>query len=100
MSLGPIPNILASELFPTDARSSGVALSTSGQWVFNALVAAAFPALAATVGTPGAPCGFEPYPYPYPTPTPTLTLTLRWAAISATASRTAYCTPPTPQPQP
>ena len=31
MSLGPIPNILASELFPTDARSSGVALSTSGQ---------------------------------------------------------------------
>ena len=66
MSLGPIPNILASELFPTDARSSGVALSTSGQWVFNALVAAAFPALAATVGTPGAPCGFEPYPYPYP----------------------------------
>ena len=132
MSLGPIPNILASELFPTDARSSGVALSTSGQvtlvpvpmpvpvpvpvpampcpcaapvlllccsslwltpaltltltlatssphptshltsppspppspppsspqWVFNALVAAAFPALTATVGTPGVLCGF------------------------------------------
>ena len=38
-----MPNILASELFPTHARSAGVAASTGSQWIFNALVAAAFP---------------------------------------------------------
>eukprot|EP00966_Prymnesium_polylepis_P292508 6755247-Prymnesium_polylepis.1 len=45
MSLGPIPNILASELFPTYARSTGVAACTSVQWGFNIVVAASFPAL-------------------------------------------------------
>ena len=45
MSLGPLPNILASELFPTSSRSLGVSLSTASQWSFNALIAATFPAL-------------------------------------------------------
>ena len=52
MSLGPMPNILASELFPTAVRSSGVALSSSFQWISNALVAAIFPALSRQLGTP------------------------------------------------
>ena len=32
---------------------TGVALSTSGQWIFNALVAASYPALERAVGTAG-----------------------------------------------
>ena len=40
-----LPNILASELFPTSSRSLGVSLSTASQWSFNALIAATFPAL-------------------------------------------------------
>ena len=58
MSLGPMPNIIASELFPTHARSAGVALSTSVQWIFNALVAAAFPLLVKQFGTSGVLYGF------------------------------------------
>ena len=53
-----MPNILASELFPTHARSAGVAASTGSQWIFNALVAAAFPVLKSRLGTPGVLNGF------------------------------------------
>ena len=52
MSLGPMPNILASELFPTAVRSTGVAYSSAFQWLSNALVAAVFPALSQRFGTP------------------------------------------------
>ena len=43
MSLGPLPNILAAELFPTSVRGVGVAATTTVQWVSNLLVAALFP---------------------------------------------------------
>ena len=48
----PIPSILASELYPTAARSAGVAASTAVQWLFNIVVAAGFPAAAARWGAP------------------------------------------------
>lgn len=50
MSLGPIPNILAAELFPTYTRSMGVSFCTTVQWSCNALVAAAFPVVAQRYG--------------------------------------------------
>ena len=50
MSLGPIPNILSAEMFPTYVRSTGVSVSTGVQWTCNALVAAAFPVVAARFG--------------------------------------------------
>ena len=42
LSLGPIPFVVASEIFPKDARSSGVALSTLVQWICNVLVTFTF----------------------------------------------------------
>lgn len=50
MSLGPLPGILAAELFPTAARSVGVSACVTVQWLCNALVAAAFPVVAARFG--------------------------------------------------
>ena len=50
MSLGPLPNILAAELFPTSVRGAGVAATTTVQWVSNMLVAALFPIAAAKLG--------------------------------------------------
>jgi MFS family permease len=43
MSLGPLPNILSSELFPTSVRGEGVAAAITVQWLSNMLVAALFP---------------------------------------------------------
>jgi SP family galactose:H+ symporter-like MFS transporter len=50
MSLGPLPNILAAELFPTSVRAPGVAATTTVQWLSNMLVAALFPVLTAKFG--------------------------------------------------
>lgn len=43
MSLGPVPSILSSEVFPSRHRSAGMAISTSSQWLCNALVSMSFP---------------------------------------------------------
>ena len=50
MSLGPLPNILAAELFPTHTRAAGVSATTTVQWLSNMVVAATFPYAAATLG--------------------------------------------------
>ena len=50
MSLGPLPNILSAELFPTSLRAPGVAATTTVQWLSNMLVAALFPVAAAKFG--------------------------------------------------
>jgi len=42
LSLGPIPYVVSSEVFPKDARSSGVALATLVQWLCNVLVTFTF----------------------------------------------------------
>lgn len=58
MSLGPLPNILSAELFPTSVRGVGVATTTTVQWVSNMLVAALFPIAAATLGMTSVLWGF------------------------------------------
>ena len=59
MSLGPLPNILAAELFPTAVRGAGVATTTTVQWVSNMLVAALFPVAAARLGMTSVLYGFS-----------------------------------------
>ena len=51
LSIGPIPSILSSELFPTNHRASGMSASVSAQWGFNALVSFMFPILQYKYGT-------------------------------------------------
>lgn len=58
MSLGPLPNILSAELFPTAVRGVGVSTTTTVQWISNMLVAALFPVAAARFGMPAVLYGF------------------------------------------
>lgn len=41
-SLGPLPYIITAEIFPADARSAGIALSWSANWIFNFAVSLTF----------------------------------------------------------
>ena len=50
LSLGPLPNIISAELYPTRARSAGVAAATGVQFLSNAFVVAAFPVLRTSLG--------------------------------------------------
>uniref|UniRef100_A0A7S1TWM2 Major facilitator superfamily (MFS) profile domain-containing protein n=1 Tax=Phaeomonas parva TaxID=124430 RepID=A0A7S1TWM2_9STRA len=50
-SLGPIPNIISSELLPSDARSLGMSLSVGVQWLFSAMLVYVFPILTHKFGT-------------------------------------------------
>ena len=61
LSLGPLPNIISAELFPTRSRSAGVAASTGVQFACNALVAATFPVLTAAIGTRATLCSFAAF---------------------------------------
>jgi MFS family permease len=49
-ALGPIPNILCSEIFPLPARALGVAACIAVQWAFNILVSQTFPILLDAAG--------------------------------------------------
>lgn len=42
ISLGPLPYVLMSELFPVAVREKGIAVASATSWLFNALVAASF----------------------------------------------------------
>ena len=42
ISLGPLPYVLMSELFPSAVREKGIAVASATSWLFNALVAANF----------------------------------------------------------
>lgn len=42
ISLGPLPYVLMSELFPAAVREKGIAFASATSWLFNALVAANF----------------------------------------------------------
>jgi len=53
LSLGPIPNILTSELFPMRARAAAMSVSLAAQFVCNTAVGAGFPALRASLGSGG-----------------------------------------------
>lgn len=56
LSLGPLPYVLMSELFPSAIRERGIAAASATSWLFNAIVAASFLSvvegigLAATIG--------------------------------------------------
>lgn len=56
LSLGPLPYVLMSELFPTAIRERGIAAASATSWLFNGIVAATFLSvvegigLAATIG--------------------------------------------------
>ncbi|HEV7336218.1 MAG TPA: sugar porter family MFS transporter [Bosea sp. (in: a-proteobacteria)] len=54
MSLGPLPYVLMSELFPTAIRESGIAVASATSWLFNALIAFTFLSLVAAIGLSGA----------------------------------------------
>lgn len=50
ISLGPLPFILISEVFPLKIRGQGMSLSAAGNWAFNTLVVASFPILLELMG--------------------------------------------------
>lgn len=50
MSLGPLPYILMSEVFPLKIRGQGMSLSAASNWLFNTLVVASFPILLKDLG--------------------------------------------------
>lgn len=53
VSLGPLPYVLMSEIFPLDVRGHGMALASVTNWGFNFLVVFTFPELLAAIGVPG-----------------------------------------------
>ena len=48
--LGPIPNILCSEIFPPRARALGLSACLAVQWAFNIAVSQSFPVLVDAIG--------------------------------------------------
>lgn len=58
LSLGPIPNILTSELFPTRCRSAAMSASLGAQFAANTAVGLAFPVLRHKFGTRAVFAGF------------------------------------------
>lgn len=50
LSLGPLPYVLMSELFPSTIREAGIATASAMSWLFNMLVAFTFLSLVETVG--------------------------------------------------
>lgn len=53
VSLGPLPYVLMSEIFPLDLRGPGMALASITNWGFNFLVVFTFPELVALIGVAG-----------------------------------------------
>lgn len=54
VSLGPLPYVLMSELFPSTIREQGIATASAVSWLFNALVALGFLSLVEAAGLNGA----------------------------------------------
>eukprot|EP00245_Coleochaete_scutata_P015550 TRINITY_DN6981_c0_g1_i3.p1 TRINITY_DN6981_c0_g1~~TRINITY_DN6981_c0_g1_i3.p1 ORF type:complete len:173 (+),score=20.31 TRINITY_DN6981_c0_g1_i3:173-691(+) len=53
MGLGPIPSILASEIFPTRARGLCMSICTVAQWLGGIIVSQSFPVMLSHVGLSG-----------------------------------------------
>jgi len=58
LSLGPIPSILSSEVFPPRFRDAGMSTSIFFQWTFNAALTLVFPWVRGRVGTEACLWGF------------------------------------------
>ena len=52
-SLGPLPYVISSEVFPNDARAAGVSFATAANWLANAVVSGSFPAMVSSLGVNG-----------------------------------------------
>lgn len=50
ISIGPLPWVMMSEIFPLKLRSAGMGLSSVSNWFFNAVVVLLFPIMAASLG--------------------------------------------------
>ena len=50
VSLGPLPYVMMSELFPASIRESGIAAASSISWLFNALIAFTFLSVVEAIG--------------------------------------------------
>ena len=50
VSLGPLPYVLMSELFPSAIREQGIAAASAVSWLFNALVAFTFLSVVESIG--------------------------------------------------
>lgn len=53
ISIGPLPYLLMSEVFPLAVRGPGMSLASATNWGFNALVVFTFPTLLASLGLSG-----------------------------------------------
>ena len=53
VSLGPLPYVLMSEIFPLSMRGAGMSLASVSNWGFNFLVVFSFPILLAGIGLGG-----------------------------------------------
>ncbi|MGE4373912.1 MAG: MFS transporter [Xanthobacter sp.] len=53
MSLGPLPYVLMSELFPSAVRETGIAAASATSWLFNMLVAFTFLSFVGWIGLSG-----------------------------------------------
>ncbi len=54
VSLGPLPYVLMSELFPSALREQGIALASAVSWLFNALIALTFLSIVEAMSLSGA----------------------------------------------
>lgn len=50
ISLGPLPYVMMSELFPSAIRESGIAVASSVSWLFNATIAFTFLSVISAIG--------------------------------------------------
>jgi MFS transporter, SP family, galactose:H+ symporter len=50
ISLGPLPHVMMSEIFPLNVRGPGMSMASISNWGFNFLVVFAFPLMLAEVG--------------------------------------------------
>ncbi|MBT5414184.1 MAG: sugar porter family MFS transporter [Rhodospirillaceae bacterium] len=53
VSLGPLPYVLMSEIFPLGMRGAGMSLASISNWGFNFMVVFSFPILLAAIGLAG-----------------------------------------------
>lgn len=54
ISLGPLPHLMMSEIFPPSVRGAGMSMASVSNWGCNFIVVFLFPAMLGTIGLAGA----------------------------------------------
>src|SRR5207342_3544021 len=54
ISLGPLPHLMMSEVFPLSVRGAGMSMASVSNWGFNFIVVFTFPVMLNTIGLAGA----------------------------------------------